>query len=127
MSALFLATGNCYLGRKTTDENGNVIKETPPRFEYADNGSCIVISELDPKTMDPIGAGEVYGDFNASAYLERVLEILEPVRGSDIPNFKEIILSALENQVDICEYCKNMDCKNCIVNDWKGEYEQNEM
>lgn len=121
MSMIFLATGNCYLGRTDRDKDGKIIKEIPPRFENDDNGSCVVIGKLNPDTMEQIGDADVFGDFNASGYLNKALKLLNPQRDIDIPNFKAIVCSMLHDNIDICDNCFEMNCKNCIVSEWKQE------
>lgn len=124
MSMIFLATGNCYLGRKDIDKYGKIIKEIPPRFENDDNGSCVVIGKLNPDTMEQIGVADIFGDFNASGYLNKALKLLNPQRDIDIPNFKAIVCSMLHDNIDICDNCFEMNCKNCIVSEWKREAEE---
>ncbi len=124
MSMIFLTTGNCYLGRRDRDENGKIIKEIPPHFEYDDNGSCVVIGKLNPDTMEQICDADVFGDFNASGYLKKALKLLNPQRDIDIPNFKAIVRSLLHDNIDICDNCFEMNCKNCIVSEWKQEDKQ---
>lgn len=126
MSMIFLATGNCYLGRKDIDKDGKIIKEIPPHFENDDNGSCVVIGKLNPDTMEQIGDADIFGDFNASGYLNKTLKLLNPQRDIDIPNFKAIVRSMLHDNIDVCDNCFEMNCKNCIVSEWKQEVMRNE-
>lgn len=124
MSMIFLATGNCYLGRTDRNAKGKIIKEIPPRFENDDNGSCVVIGKLNPDIMEQIGDADIFGDFNASGYLNKALKLLNPQRDIDIPNFKAIVCSLLHDNIDICDNCFEMNCKNCIVSEWKREAEE---
>lgn len=124
MSLIFLATGNCYLGKTERDKNNNVIKKIPPHFEHADDGSCVIVGKFNPETMEQIGNVDVFGNYQASIYLNRALKYLNPSRTLDIPNFKAIIISALNNDIDICDYCKDFQCGDCIIKEWKKETQQ---
>lgn len=124
MPMIFLATGEYHLGRTNSDKIGNVIKKIPPYFEHNDKGGCIIVGKLDPETMEQIDSADVFGDYQASAYLKKALALLNPNRAVDVPNFKQIIRSAIHDGVDICDYCPDMNCSNCIVSEWKQEAEQ---
>jgi len=118
---IFLATGNCYLGRTDRDKNGKIIKEIPPHFEFDDNGSSVIIGKLNPDTMEQIGDADIFGDFNVAGYLKKALKLLNPQRDIDIPNFKKIIRSLSYDYIDICDNCFEMHCDNCIVSECKRE------
>ena len=124
MPMIFLATGNCHLGRVDRDKDGNVIKNTPPHFEHCDDGGSVIVGKLNPDTMEQIDSADAFGDYQASAYLKKALALLNPNRAVDVPNFKQIIRSAINDGVDICDYCSDMNCSNCIVSEWKEEAEQ---
>lgn len=121
MSMIFLATGNCYLGRTDRDKDGKIIKEIPPHFEHDYNGSCVILGKLNPDTMERIGEADIFGDFNASGYLNKALKLLNPQRNIDIPNLKEIVQSLNKDGVEICNYCNSFNCSNCIISEWKRE------
>lgn len=124
MSMVFLTTGNCYLGQTTKDKDGNIIKQTSPHFEPTDNGNCVIVGKLDPDTLEQIGDAEVFGNYQASAYLRETLKLLNPSRKIDIPSFKVMIMGALRDNVDICRYCIDPQCRDCILTEWKQEAEQ---
>lgn len=124
MPMIFLATGNFNLGRINRNKNGNVIKETPPKFEHNDKGNCVIVGKINPETMEQIDTADLFGNYQASAYLKKTLELLNPNRAVDVPNFKQIICSAIHNGVDICDYCSDMNCSNCVVSEWKQEEQQ---
>ena len=64
----------------------------------------MVIGKLNPDTMEQIGDADVFGDFNASGYLNKALKLLNPQRDIDIPNFKAIVCSLLHDNIKSC--CK---------------------
>ena len=103
---IFLEKGNLYLGHRIFDNNGNVIEQTEPKFESDDSGTCVIVGVLDS---------------NATGYLKKVLELLAPERTIDIPNFKRIFAAAFNDDVNLCDYCNEFQCNNCIVSKWKEE------
>ena len=123
MSAVFLATGDVYFGERRMDENGNVTEVVAPRFEPKPHGSCVVVSEMNPESLENVGDADIFGDYDAAGYLGRVLEILQPARALNVPDLKGIFKSALEaGDTDyICEYCPRYDCRDCIVREWKED------
>ena len=118
---IFLEKGNFYLGRGIFDNNGNVIEQTEPKFVSDDSGTCIIVGVLDSETKKQVGKADVFGDFNATGYLKKVLELLAPERTIDIPNFKRIFAAAFNDDINICDYCNEFQCNNCIVSKWKEE------
>ncbi len=126
MSMVFLMTGNCTLGRTRQDKDGNVIEHKPAQFTADDAGSCVAVGLLDPETMKPVGpVSGIYGDWDAAAYLEEVLKLLNPKRKVNIPDFKYLIQSIIKHDgVDICDHCcKFYKCSDCIIKEWKEEME----
>lgn len=123
MSAIFLAKGNAYFGSNKTDENGNVIESKPAHFETSDDGACIALGKIDLDTMEIKGVESVYGDFQASEYLQGVLDNLQPKRKTDIPDIKGMLRAASGDGFDICDYCKEggYNCRDCIISSWKEE------
>ena len=126
MSMIFLAKGTCTMGRTQTDKDGNVVSSTPAQFTADDTGGSVVVGVLDPETMKPTELVDaVYGDWDAAGYLEEALKLLKPRRRLNIPDLKAIVQVAyLEDGNDLlCDYCKGMNCHNCIIKDWKEELE----
>ena len=124
MSVVFLATGSVSFGMNKRNEAGEIVESTPAAFEHKDGGPCVIVGQLDPETMQQVGPATPYGDWQASKYLGRTLEILRPHRAPDVPDIKIIWLLALERGgVDLCDYCPNFPiCRDCVVNEWKGVY-----
>lgn len=121
---IFLATGNCYLGQTKRDKNNNIIEQIPPHFEHEEDGSCVIVGKLNSETMEQTGDADVFADYQASAYLKETLKLLNPSRKLDIPNFKVMIMAALRDDIDICDYCEDFQCRDCIIKEWKQEAEQ---
>ncbi len=126
MRAFFIGRGDCTLGRTTRDAAGNVVEKSGAKWEANPEGGSVAICDIDPNTMQPVGAAEVYGDWDAANYLKRVLEKLEPSRAVNLPDFQKIVRKAHEEDgVDICEtvceYCDKCgnSCQDCIVNEWR--------
>lgn len=129
---IFIEKGDFYLGHRIIDDNGNLIQYRP-KFKPNNNGDCVVVGMLDPKTREQVGESDVFTDFNAKGYLTKILELLSPEKNinipkfKDIPDFKKIFASAYSNdKVNMCKYCDELHCDNCIVTDWKNEYKNNE-
>lgn len=122
---IFIEKGNFYLGHCTKDGKGNIIEQNGPKFEPDDNGGSVIVGKLDSETREQVGEADIFGDFNATGYLKKVLELLAPKRVIDIPNFKGIFVSASKDNVDLCDYCEELHCDNCIVSEWKEEYPDN--
>ena len=84
-------------------------------------GGSVAIWPMDPEKMEPSGQAEVYGDWDAAAYLCRVVELIHPNRQINIPNLEAMIRAAAKDGVDICTYCPDYNCRGCIVNEWKED------
>lgn len=109
MSMYFIAKGNCFLG-----EN--------PRFESDNNGGAVAVGEINEENNE-IKADTVivFGDWQASKYLGKLLELVDPARELDIPDFKTMTKEMQKDGLDLCEYCHEYKCRDCIVNEWKEE------
>lgn len=126
MSAVFLVTGTCTLGRTIRDKDGNIAEHTPAQFTADDVGGSVAVGLLNPETMQPVElVTGIFGDWNAAAYLEEALKLLNPKRKVNIPDFKYIIQSLIRHEgVDICDNCHDYyKCADCIVKEWKEELE----
>ena len=108
MSMYFITKGTCYLG-----ENA--------RFESDDNGGTVAVGEIDEESNEvKDGTVSVFGDWQASKYLGKLLEFVNPARELDIPDFKSITKEMQKAGADICDYCRNgFECRDCIVSEWK--------
>ena len=85
------------------------------------DGGSVAIWPMDPEKMEPSGPAEVYGDWDAAAYLRRVVELIHPNRQINIPDLEAMIRAAAKDGVDICTYCPDYNCRGCIVNEWKED------
>ena len=57
-------------------------------------GGSVAIWPMDPEKMEPSGPAEVYGDWDAAAYLRRVVELIHPNRQINIPDLEAMIRAA---------------------------------
>ena len=124
MSVVFLAKGKCTLGENRMDKDGNVIESTPARFTIDTAGGSVAVGLLDPDTMHPIEpVTGIFGDWDAAGYMTEVLQLLRPTRQVNIPDLKAIVQAAYQEDGNdlLCDYCKSMNCHNCIVREWKEE------
>lgn len=130
MGALFLATGTCTLGRTTSDSDGNIIKQIPPSFEPGPEGGSVIIGKIrftdDGMVQD--GSADIYGDWDAAGYLRRTLELVQPNRPHNIPDFESIVKSmasrSFDNDCPFLDHCESFSCRSCIVNQWVEESEE---
>lgn len=122
MSIIFLGVGDTTLGTTKTNEDGTKTY-IPARWEHNPSGGSVIVGLLDPETMEQQGAASVFGDWDAAGYLRSVLGHLNPTRPINIPNFADITKAAVaEGNGDfICQYCSSVNCRDCIVHEWKGE------
>lgn len=122
MSMIFLATGHCTMGFTHTDQDGNITESAPAKFEFADNGSCVAIGSLNPETWKPQEELDgLFGDWDACGYLAKALELLNPSRPVNIPDLAAITKAAMNDGVDLCDYCQGLNCQECAVAEWKEE------
>ena len=122
MGIISIGVGNCTLGCRQTDRDGNVVSETPAKFEIDPAGSCVVIVPLNPETMEQDGPVEVFGDWQAGQYLARVAELIHPNRQINVPDLEAMIRRAAMDGLDLCDYCEDCYmCRDCIVKEWKED------
>lgn len=109
MSMYFITKGNCFLGAN-------------PHFESDDGGGAVAVGEIDEERNEAKdGTVSVFGDWQASKYLGKLLELVDPARQLDIPDFKAITKEMQKDDLDLCAYCHEIKCRDCIVNEWKEE------
>ena len=126
MSMIFIAKGVCHLGQRQKDKNGNVVKETPAKFAWDNAGGSIAIGKMDPNSKEIYeDTVSIYGDWDAAGYIEEMLKLLQPARTVNIPDLKKIVQTAYQEDGNdlLCDYCKSMNCRNCIIKEWKEELE----
>ena len=105
MGIISIGVGTCTLGRRQVDRDGNVASETPARWEADPAGGSVAIVPQNPDTMEPDGAAEIYGDWQASSYLARAVELIHPNRQINVPDLEAMIRRANMDGPDLCEYC----------------------
>ncbi len=122
MSMIFLTIGNAYMGSRKTDAEGNVT-QIPARFEEDPDGGCVAIGKLNSDTMEQDGLASIFGDYDAAHYLAHALELLKPGRPINIPDLKSIVQKATRagDGDFICEHCNGVNCRDCIIIEWKEE------
>ena len=122
---IFLVKGNCTLGRKMRDQDGNISKEIPATFTSDQEGGSVAVGILDDDTMEQIGNAEIYGDFDPAGYLARALELLNPRRRGNIPDFELICKDMFKDQGRNRCSC-TISCQDCIVGQWIEETKDEE-
>ena len=121
MAIICIGKGTTTLGTSKTNQAGAITERTAAKWEPDPQGGSVCLWQANPNTMEPMGAAEVFGDWQAAEYLGRVLELLNPGRGIDVPKLPQMIRRAMADGVNICDYCGDFNCRDCIVNDWKGD------
>lgn len=122
MSIIFLAKGTATMGVVNRDNAGNIVESRPAQFTFDDAGGCVAIGELDSETFQPKEPiTGLFADFDASGYLSMALDLLNPSRQLNIPDIAAIIKEAFRRGVDVCDYCRLIDCNNCAVKEWKED------
>ena len=122
MGIISIGVGTCTMGRRQTDRDGKVVSETPAQWVVDLAGGSVAIVPLNPDTMEPDGAAEIYGDWQASSYLARVVELIHPNRQINVPELATMVRAANKDGLDLCEYCPDpYMCRDCIVKEWKED------
>lgn len=123
MGVIGIGVGDATLGGRTIGADGQVIRETPARWTENPAGGCVCIWPMNPETMKPDGAAEIFGDWQAAEYLARVVQLIHPNRKINVPDLEAMIRRATKDGFNICDYCPDCNCRDCIVNEWKGDPE----
>lgn len=77
-------------------------------------------SVINPDTMEPDGAAEISGDWQAAQYLARVVELIHPNRQINMPDLEAVIQRTDMDGLGICGYCTDpYMCQDCIVKNGK--------
>ena len=130
MSIVYIAKGTCHLGRTQTDKDGNILSSTPAHFEINNAGGSVVVGLLDQESMQPDGpASGIFGDYDAAGYLSEALKLLQPNRKVNVPDIERIVKKAYTEDGNdlLCDYCESLNCRNCIIKEWKDEAEDGQM
>ena len=123
MGLIGIGVGTAHMGSMKTGPHGEVLSVTPARWETEPAGGCVAIWPLNPETMEQDGPAEVFGDWQAADYLARALEMIRHSRQINVPNLEAMIRQATKDGFNICDYCPDFNCRDCIVNEWKGDPE----
>lgn len=108
MGVIGIGVGTATMGRICRDKDGNITEQSTARWDADPDGGSVAIWPMDPEKMEPSGPAEVYGDWDAAAYLRRVVDLIQPNRQINIPDLEAMIRAAAKDGVDICTYCA--DC-----------------
>ena len=123
MGVIGIGVGDATLGGRTIGADGQVIRETPARWTENPAGGCVCIWPMNAETMKPDGAAEIFGDWQAAEYLARVVQLIHPNRKINVPDLEAMIRRATKDGFNICDYCPDCNCRDCIANEWKGDPE----
>lgn len=124
MNVVFLAKGTCTLGMTKRDKDGNVTTSESAQFNFDGTGGSVAVGEMDPETnVIDTESVSIFGDWDAAGYLAEALKLLQPRRSVNLPNLKAIVQAAYcEDGNDLlCDYCNELNCPNCIIQEWKEE------
>lgn len=113
MGVIGIGVGTAKMGRICRDKDGNITEQSTARWDVDPDGGSVAIWPMDPEKIEPSGPAEVYGDWDAAAYLRRVVELIHPNRQINIPNLEAMIRAAAKDGVDICTYCPDYNCRGC--------------
>lgn len=80
MGVIGIGVGTAKMGRICRDKDGNITEQSTARWDADPAGGSVAIWPMDPEKMEPSGPAEVYGDWDAAAYLRRVVELIHPNR-----------------------------------------------
>ena len=84
MGVIGIGVGTATMGRICRDKDGNITEQSTARWDADPDGGSVAIWPMDPEKMEPSGPAEVYGDWDAAAYLRRVVELIHPNRQINI-------------------------------------------
>ena len=74
MGVIGIGVGTAKMGRICRDKDGNITEQSTARWDVDPDGGSVAIWPMDPEKMEPSGPAEVYGDWDAAAYLCRVVD-----------------------------------------------------
>ena len=106
MGVIGIGVGTAKMGRICKDKAGNVTEQSTARWDADPTGGSVAIWPM---------------DWDAAAYLRRVVELIHPNRQINIPDLEAMIRAAAKAGEDICTYCPDYNCRDCIVNEWKED------
>ena len=71
MSIICIAKGTATIGLTTRGADGQIISQTPARWEHDPDGGCVALWTMNPETEEQEAPARIYGDWQASEYLGR--------------------------------------------------------
>lgn len=69
MSIICIAKGTATIGLTTRGADGQIISQTPARWEHDPDGGCVALWTMNPETEEQEAPARIYGDWQASEYL----------------------------------------------------------
>ena len=96
MGVIGIGVGTATMGRICRDKDGTITEQSTARWDADPAGGSVAIWPMDPEKMEPSGPAEVYGDWDAAAYLRRVVELIHPNRRINIPDLEAMIRADME-------------------------------
>lgn len=73
MSIICIAKGTATIGLTTRGADGQIISQTPARWEHDPDGGCVALWTMNPETEEQEAPARIYGDWQASEYLGNAL------------------------------------------------------
>ena len=121
MKPIMIDRGTYQIGRTTTNEKGEVISETPPKWENDPDGGCVLLGEFNEE-KNSVDDGSIYGTFMATNIMEDVFQRLGiNADAQNMPPLIAIWKAAKEDGVDMCrDYCPRYGqrmCYECPLHD----------
>ena len=115
MGVIGIGVGTAKMGRICKDKAGNVTEQSTARWDADPTGGSVAIWPMDPEKMEPSGPAEVYGDWDAAGGTDPP----KPADQHTGPGGHDP--SRRKAGEDICTYCPDYNCRDCIVNEWKED------
>lgn len=114
-TTVMVELGNYNLGHKTTDREGNVIREVPLRWTTVPDGCNIVVVPVDSETGEQSGSASLCAHWDTERVASQLFELLGLPR--NMPSLAPIWLAAKEDGLDLCGYCQQQGelCDKCAI------------
>lgn len=103
MSIICIAKGTATIGLTTRGADGQIISQTPARWEHDPDGGCVALWTMNPETEEQEAPARIYGDWQASEYLGDILAELKPRRKVNLPDKVTPAREWVDNIVAFCE------------------------
>lgn len=121
MGVIGIGVGDAIMGRTRRDENGNIMEQSAARWDANPPAVRWRSGQWTRRRWNRAGRRKCTGTGDAARYLARVVDLIHPNRQINIPDLEAMIRAAAKDGVDICTYCPDYNCRDCIVNEWKED------